>query len=172
VSHGNTSEPIHVIIDVSRAAKCEWCGTQESDDWKTVHGGKMFCCRDCQLAFMHESAKNMIAAVLITGVPLMTALLIFQAPSYAISIAIFVVVMCVYNVSIYTSGASYAKRVSKNSRAQSTSAELALIRRLSAPVKCPNCHAELDLSMIESDMVYHCSHCGAAGLIEVTKTGQ
>ena len=61
----------------------------------------------------------------------------------------------------------FALEIPKGSRRDIGVSEFSLLQRVSAPVECPNCDANLDLSEIKENMVYHCKYCGASGIIEI-----
>ena len=60
-----------------------------------------------------------------------------------------------------------AKDVPKGSRSDIFPTEVSLLRRISAPVECPNCDAKIDLTNVGEDMIYACPYCGANGVVEI-----
>jgi predicted nucleic acid-binding Zn ribbon protein len=176
MSRNNPSESIRVAIDVSKAVKCEWCGALDSVCWTTSRYGKIFCCSACKLAFYHKRTRNILILSVLILVLLIISALVSLFSDLAVPVVppliLLIVISFVYTIPTYYFGGTYARKVPRNALSQYETMEQAMLSCLSAPIECPNCDANLDLSTIGPDMVYHCEHCGATGLVEVTKTDE
>lgn len=169
MSRKSASEPIKVLVDATRASKCDWCGTYESFSWQRTNYGGSFCSWQCKQAFEMDSGKNPIACSLFIGLPL--ALVLVMIPdtfAAGVGLALVTAALGLSNAYLYISGSRARKKIPKGSR-RSEQSEFSLMRSLSGPVKCPNCDGNIDLSSVGPDMIYHCSYCGASGSVRVSR---
>jgi hypothetical protein len=58
-------------------------------------------------------------------------------------------------------------RTLKGSRRNIGISEVSLLRKISAPIECPNCDGIINLENVSEDMVYTCQYCGANGIIDI-----
>ncbi len=172
MSRKSTSEPIRVLVDASKASKCDWCGTFESYSWQRTNYGGSFCSWQCKTAFERDRGKNLGACLLFIGLPL--ALVLMTNPETfagGVGLAWIAAAGGLPLAYVYIAGGRARKKVPKGSQRPGQQSEYALMRSMSGPMKCPNCDGNIDLSAVSPDMVYHCGYCGASGRVQMIYRG-
>ncbi len=164
--------PIYVVVDTSRAAKCAWCKSIESKNWKSTTEGKLFCCSKCRDAYYCENRQYITIFMLVAGVVCLLIYLSDPESPNAFRVlfpSLMFLSFAVGTIPFIFIGYSHAKKVPQYSRRAILSAEHVFARRISNPIDCPNCMGKLDLSKIQREMVYCCEYCGATGAVEVVR---
>jgi hypothetical protein len=155
---------LHIVLDASKAHRCNWCGTPQSDRWLTRKTG-VYCSKKCVRAAASEARLCYLPLPILyimlviwiwpeLGRYLAWLFLLLFIPPFAIPILFF-------------RDRKFALEIPKGSRSHIGVSEVSLLRKLSAPIECPNCDANIDLSKISEDMIYTCQYCGATGVVEI-----
>ncbi len=168
-----TKDPhrLRLILEASKIEQCIWCGTQQSDNW--FHSGDAtYCSVECMKSSSSQDRKVLSIMMILT---LATFVMMYLTTSSVlgsdltarvVAYAVFfplIIVLLILSVNQFR---KYAQ-VPKGSRTDVHPTVVSLVRKISAPVECPNCDATIDLTNIGDDMVYHCQYCGAEGVVEI-----
>lgn len=160
------SQRIYISVDPSKAARCNWCGSTESREWRSTKHG-LFCSVECQSA---GTAPDYLCAFLV----LQVLGVLFAVASFTVSGALSIVLVfelfSLPYLFCFWRGRIWQKRIPMDSRRDDALQDLALLRGIAAVVECPKCNAVLDLSRIGSDKAYRCAYCGATGTVELIKS--
>ena len=172
------SPQLFVAVDASKVARCNWCGTLQSDNWKEIRTG-IYCSNGCADASNNQRLLAsiciaIVAAPIVLLLPVPTGLFTaMQRPMIFTFVGVLVFpffVILIYGlVSEYRRVRIYKNEVPKASRMDEGIEELVLVRS-AKHVECPNCDGNIDLSKVKADMIYHCEYCGASGKVEILKT--
>ena len=169
------SNRIHIILDATKAKRCDWCGSPQSRRWSTNEKGT-FCSSECiKAANSEERWTTALAAGCSASFFVLAWIWLLVARPWVpssfffllLGLTLFFVVPLSVKSIIQYNDHRFALEVPKGSRRDIGVSEFSLLQRVSAPVECPNCDANLDLSEIKENMVYHCKYCGASGIIEI-----
>ena len=162
---------LHIILDSFKANRCIWCGSQQSDDW--IHGTEgAYCSDSCAKAKISQMHCPMaFMTILILALVLMIWLIDSSAYSdLKVQIVVFgvalAIISAIISISLYKDH-KYALEIPKGSRSNIGVSEVSLLQKISVPVECPNCDANIDLMNVGEDMIYTCQYCGANGVIEI-----
>ena len=155
-----------VVIEKTRLHQCAWCGTAYSEKWE-FHDSKSYCSHDCMFADLQGDPS--VCCMLILGLVMIPVSFIFQVYYFLILGLIFLVISLLMFINDRPPE-GYTERVPRNSRLDEGIKDIYLLRALPYHVECPNCDANLDISKINEDMIYHCEYCGAEGVVELIKT--
>ncbi len=155
---------IHIILDDTKVNRCKWCGSPQSDDWISSKDGA-FCSKNCARAAYSEDSWRF--GICLVGLPFFMLLaLVSQNPLWPLYIFMFPLIL-IYYAWLFCSGRNHAKGTPKGSRRNTGLSAASLLRRVSAPIECPNCDAKIDLKNVGEDMIYHCQYCGASGVVDI-----
>jgi hypothetical protein len=160
---------IHIILDAAKVNRCIWCGSAQSDKW--IHGEEgMLCSEECSKA---KQSENFSFSVFVTFFSVPVILMVWFLPDSFdgkllgfVSLIILEIVAIMVLISDYKDR-KYALDIPKGSRNHVGVSEVSLLRRFAAPVECPNCDAKIDLTNVGEDLIYHCSYCGANGVVDI-----
>jgi len=163
---------LHIVLDASKVNRCIWCGSPLSDHWILGEEGS-YCSDSCAKAkssdlFLPAACMTIILLPLLVAIWSITSSffdpnLKFQAIIVLIAM---VILSAILSISTYRDR-RYAAEVPQGSRRHIGVSEVSLLRRISAPVDCPNCDAKINLTNVGEDMIYHCQYCGASGIVEI-----
>ena len=158
------SHRLRIILDASKAHRCKWCGTPQSDLWITEKSG-VYCSKNCVRA-SHSQALGCYSTITI----FYAILIIWGWPTIYPEIAwlylLTFVALAVMLLSLFRDR-RYVLKIPKGSRSHLGVSEVSLLQRISAPIECPNCDANIDLKSVGEDMAYTCQYCGANGVVEI-----
>lgn len=158
---GERSDNIYVVVDSSKIARCAWCGTMESKNWRVSRYG-LYCSHACSFAAG--------APVLICTSVFFLALgfgIVMTVGWGAVGIFSCFLMLALPPLCCGLQGQSHRRSVPRNSMADEVSLHTALLATVATSVVCPRCDAELDLRSIGKDRVYACGYCGTTGTIAV-----
>ena len=163
---------LRIILDASKAKRCDWCGSPQSEDWNVSDLG-IYCSDNCLKA---DHARNFSGSVVASIGFLPVVLAILLLPESFIDsttrltsfvAALFLEFMVIAVTISYYKDRRYAAEIPRGSRSHIGESELSLLRRISAPVECPNCDGNIDLTSVGTDMIYTCQYCGVHGVIDI-----
>jgi hypothetical protein len=133
---------LRIVLDASKAHRCKWCGSSQSDWWITEKSG-VYCSQDCVRA-SHSEALG--CYLLITF--FYTILMIWAWPAVSQDLGWFYlltfILLAIIPLSLYRNR-RYALKIPKGSRNHIGVSEVSLLRKVSAPIECPNCDAKINL---------------------------
>lgn len=166
---------LHIVLDASKTKHCDWCGSPQSDRWKTNKEGT-FCSNKCIDAARSE---NRWTSALITGffatffIWAWIQLLVeryWVAPNF-IGMLLGITILILGPISVKTiiefADHKLALERPKGSRRNLGVSLTSILSKISGPLQCPNCDGNLNVEEIDEDMVYTCGYCGASGLVEI-----
>ena len=155
---------IHIVLDASKAHRCTWCGSPQSNKWITDPSG-VYCSTECVRAASSKQLRTMVA---LTCCYTILAVLMFAIGNpivVAVSLgSLFILYGIIGKLFLDT---RFAQAIPEGSRSQIGVSEVSLLQRISNPVECPNCDGNIDLSKVDVDMIYTCQYCGATGVLDI-----
>lgn len=160
------SHPIYVAVDVTKLARCKWCGRMEGGQWLLANS-RRYCSRECSQA---DSALVLVSIYVIcaAAVPFLS---ILRGDSLIMAAVLSLTMMAIGSPVLWFSylGFQYQSKVPRGSKGNEGPSVVDLLKALPSRVSCPNCDASIDLENVSDDMVYTCEYCGASGNIEILK---
>ena len=168
----NNVHRLQLFLEDSKIERCIWCGTQQSDKWIDSPEG-LYCSSDCMKASKKQDQKiwrAMCVLLLVSSVLFYLATTSFFSFDRRFETIAFGIAITLDLVMLYLAISQYHKyepTIARNSRRGFRPTEVSLLRKISEPVECPKCGADIDLTDIGDDMVYHCQYCGANGVVEI-----
>jgi hypothetical protein len=169
------SPNLYVAVDASKSARCDWCGTLESESW-THTKMNIYCSKDCYNASTANQQMAFGCCFFMSGPAfILEAVVISNVHPEFMAFAVgwfflFSIPFLAYGYYNYRRGLSHAKTTPRDSKYSESSSDLTFLRTLSQHVECPNCDGNIDLSEVQEDMIYHCEYCGASGKVEILQT--
>jgi len=163
---------LYIAVNPSKLRRCDWCGTIESDNWIQGQYRGNYCNSLCLHARKNKEFREVLVIMVISWL-LLTPLLVMTRNAIAAILISFIAIPGIL-CGIYRIRMSEAaiEKVPKDSRRTEVLEDIALLKTMLTHVECPNCDGNIDVNTIESDQIYHCSYCGASGIIEITMTGK
>lgn len=167
MNENRESLPIHITVDSTKIARCQWCGSIESDNWRVNRYG-VYCSDICAAA--NVTGLSICTSLFFVFLSLITVAAM-EPSSWAsgIGIPLLFILLALPGLLCGAIGLEHRKKVPRNSRRDDISSDLALLRAISSEVSCPKCNGNIDVGRISKDRVYRCQYCGATGTIEVIK---
>jgi len=166
----DTNEPlrIYVAVDSTKVFRCRWCGSAESDAWFETQYGT-FCSGECYDASQAYDRISVYSCFLIIFVGSFAVMETLWPGTLIIALPAYLLLSSPYLCCVKESWDS-RKRIPRNSRKDTTSLDLSLLKAMTSGVLCPRCSANIDIRKVGKDKVYNCEYCGASGTIELVKT--
>jgi len=166
---------LHIVLDASKAKRCEWCGSPQSDRWLNNEEGT-FCSNRCSKAAGSEN-RWMTALISVFSASFFIWAWIWilfghfwVPPNFMVmllGLTFFFVVPISVKAIIEFANHKSALEIPRGSRRNIGVSKVSLLRMVSDPIECPNCDGNIDLRSIGEDMVYTCQYCGANGVIDI-----
>lgn len=162
---------LRLVLEKITIEQCTWCGTQQSDDW--FHSGDgTYCSVEC-MKYSRLQDRQILSVMLVLLLSATVTIYLITSPFLVSDLIVQMVAYGIFFtllfVMLYLSLIQYRKyaKIPKGSRSDIHPTVVSLVRKISAPVECPNCDANIDLTEIGEDMIYHCQYCGAEGVVEI-----
>jgi hypothetical protein len=168
LKESNESHSIYIAVDSKKVARCDWCGTAESENW-WKYQRQIFCSANCTSAAKARDDLTLGFVGMVIG-PLIAIPFAYVSLALGIGFATLVMILASVLVIAGRKGLDLQQKIVRGSRKQEKPTGLTLLRSVASTVSCPNCDGNIDLTKVSEDMVYTCGYCGASGTIEILQT--
>ena len=165
---------LYIAVDPSKLVQCKWCGTIESDNWRTGRRGGSYCKLSCLHADNRQEYRNLNYGLMILSAGMWLWGWLVGGFLLGVFVGIPMLFMTIPGILCGTyrikRGEVASVKVPKDSRKPDSLTDLSLLKTIMSHVECPNCDGNIDLTKIGGDQIYHCDYCSASGIVELVHT--